>query len=142
MNEYKITDYADILKAIADGHQIQFRGRSNISPDFIWKDESSNNALSTIASLKFDPANYRVKPHTMEIGSFIVPKALTTHPRIGENYWVPTLHSCSYALLLTWQDDEADMVWFNSNMCFDVRNKAVQVSKILVDVFKRANLAN
>lgn len=61
MKEHK---YAEILRAIADGKQIQgANGEANEPEHFTWKDVTHASALTGISlGEKYEPLFYRVKP--------------------------------------------------------------------------------
>lgn len=135
MAEYKITDYAHILKAIADGAQVQISAKSNGHPVHDWRDEDAGNLLATIAEANFAPARFRIKPQTMEIQKFVVPSALGTIPQVGEKYWVVGLREPSCFM---WRGSEDDFWWFNSHLCYDKRELAVEASALLAKAFRYA----
>lgn len=135
MSEYKITDYAHILKAIADGVQVQIGAKSNGRASLEWRDEDAGNLLATIAEANFAPERFRIKPQTMEIQKFAVPRALHTIPQLGEKYWVVGLRA---PICLMWSGCEDDFWWFNSQLCYNRRELAVEASEILAKAFRYA----
>lgn len=63
--------YAEILRAIADGKEIEWLGC-----DEVWSSQDADEALSEIADTVFAPESYRVKPETISINGIEVPKPL------------------------------------------------------------------
>lgn len=74
--------YADILRAIADGHQIERR-----HTDGIWRVVMLNPLLDVAAMDRAAPEDYRIKPRTIRIGEFDVPEPLRVAPTVGSLYW-------------------------------------------------------
>ena len=63
--------YTEILRAIADGKEIEWLGC-----DDVWSSQEADEALSEIADTTFAPEQYRVKPETININGIEVPKPL------------------------------------------------------------------
>ena len=63
--------YAEILRAIADGKEIEW-----LDCDGVWSSQEANEALSEIADTLLAPESYRVKPETININGIEVPKPL------------------------------------------------------------------
>ena len=63
--------YAEILRAIADGKEIEWLGC-----DEVWSSQGADETLSEIVDTIFAPERYRVKPETTNINGIEVPKPL------------------------------------------------------------------
>lgn len=94
--------YAEILRAIADGEDIQFNGGCG------WSDKDHYYVLTEICGESFDPENYRIKPKTIRIGNYDVPEPLRVAPKKGQNYWVVAINDQNLSHLSTWTDDGTD----------------------------------
>jgi hypothetical protein len=104
-----IHPYKDILIAIANGEQIQWR---NI--DETWRDEPAKEVLREIAGSMSSPERYRIKPKTIRIGEFEVPEPLRETPAIGEKYFVANTASYSYPVFSSeWSGDDVDFYRLN-----------------------------
>ena len=66
--------YAEILRAIADGEEIQFRSAGT------WCDQSLETTLQEIADEDYPPECYRVKPNVVMINGHEVPEPLKELP--------------------------------------------------------------
>ena len=81
MTEHK---YAAILRAIADGKEIQRKFDSGS-----WVALSPERAMEEISSRAFSPLSYRIKPETITINGNEVPKPLTKMPPTDETVFFP-----------------------------------------------------
>lgn len=83
MAEHK---YAEILRAIADGKQFQYKGTGLYSAD--WFDYDREELLKDIA--EYSPHDeIRIKPEFVLINGIEVPKPLTKLPADGEYVFFP-----------------------------------------------------
>lgn len=99
MSENKQHPYAEILRAIADGKQIQSKLEGE------WVDRSYPMALQDISLNRIDRDSIRVKPKTIRIGEFDVPEPLRVAPEIGTEYWVMDLREAFGSF---WEDHALD----------------------------------
>lgn len=85
--------HAEILRAIADGEEIQFRSAGT------WCDQSLETTLQEIADEDYLPECYRVKPNVLMINGHEVPEPLKELPAEGELVYFPSFgpeasHGC------------------------------------------------
>ena len=75
--------YADILRAIADGKNVQWQNSGGS-----WQNQSVSETLMEISNEEYSPARYRVAPRTITINGHEVPEPLREMPPDGtEVYW-------------------------------------------------------
>lgn len=79
--------YADILRAIADGHGIQFKPEESET----WIDRSAANVLRMVQLQTDSPLQFRIKPSTVLINGKDVPAPLSVPPACGTMVWEPTI---------------------------------------------------
>lgn len=82
--------YAKILRAIADGEEIEWQ-RSN----GCWEYQGLDQTFAEIASNAYSPDRYRVKPKTITINGFEVPEPLREMQPDGTQVFWPVLVSAS-----------------------------------------------
>lgn len=80
--------YAEILRAIADGHQVQWQ-----DPTGRWRDQTVCTTLHEISSESYGPDRYRIKPRTININGHEVPEPLRAMPKAGTKVFWPSFVS-------------------------------------------------
>lgn len=89
MNTLKPHPYAEILRAIADGHQIQFRRM-----DGKLEEVPANNVLKIIGECRAArPNDFSIKPRTITINGHEVPEPLRVMPPDGTEVFWPSFVS-------------------------------------------------
>lgn len=113
-------EYAHILRALADGKQVQ---RKN--GDGEWVLETPSTTLAQISSFVFEPSRYRIKPKTININGHEVPEPLRILPEFGADYFRPVLlaNGC-LAETCRWQLNMGDLIAFNRGMCHGTQDAA------------------
>jgi hypothetical protein len=86
-NTTKPHPYAEILRAISDGKQIQFSS-TTIGK---WEDQDYELTLHEIAESYFEPVHYRIKPTTITINGHEVPEPLRELPSYGVPVFWPSI---------------------------------------------------
>lgn len=82
---YAITDYADVLRAIADGRVVEMK------PPVIsgaWSVQPEEFVLQEIGRGFIPPWNFRIKPDIITINGREVPAPVREVPLRGTKYWV------------------------------------------------------
>lgn len=81
--------YAEILHAIADGKQVQWRPKEGQ-----WRvPDDPSQTLAEISDRAFPPDRYRVKPCIVTINGIDVPEPLREAPVVGDLVYWPELGS-------------------------------------------------
>lgn len=119
--------YADILRAIADGHSIQW---ANAAGE--WHNQDARMVLDEVRDADFPPDRYRIKPRTIRIGEFDVPEPLRVAPAVGALYWAVQFANDAGTGEYEWADDEVDSALLGRGMCHPTREAAEQHSEALV----------
>ncbi len=101
---YAITDYADILRAIADGKEVEIQNYEGTG----WVEFSTRDVLGLISHGGTQPGFFRIKPDTITINGREVPAPTRTAPRARSAYWLPDLFSPERARLRAWADIELE----------------------------------
>ena len=112
--------HAVILRAIADGEQIQIT-----SPHVTgqWSDIGPNCVLENMSSLRKDVL-YRIKPQTILINGMEVPEPIKVKPKKGDVVFVVHLADAIQATKWTWADDAIDNRAFKRGLCHSTRQAA------------------
>lgn len=101
---YAITDYAEVLRAIADGRAVQMPTYSRES----WAEISPANVLPLIANRKTSPDQFRIKPDTITINGREVPAPIKVALKDGQDYWYAGLGGAEDWDKDTWISHEVD----------------------------------
>lgn len=105
--------YADILRAIADG-ETEFEQ----SVGTVWYPLSISNALISIAAASGNTANaYRIKPKTININGYEVPEPMRIAPAASTTYWRTALFNTNWASRYEWANDDMDNRWLKLGIC-------------------------
>lgn len=81
---YDITDYADVLRAIADGKRVQYFGAVSKAWEYVAPEE----AMEWIADRLYRPDELRIAPDTITINGREVPAPVRGEPEHGTPLWV------------------------------------------------------
>lgn len=117
---------ADLIRAAADGHQMQVA-----SPTLYWRDTDTVHALHLLATQPAVGANFwvRVKPteppRTITINGRIVPEPLRTPPQLGQACWIADVTSRKLWYYWKWSNDEQERHWLRIGMCHATQAAAV-----------------
>lgn len=79
---------AEILRAIADGHRIQWQ---NSKGD--WEDQGSDYTMIEIGNGDYPPSRYRIEPDIITINGHSVPAPLRNMHPVGTTVFWPSLTS-------------------------------------------------
>jgi hypothetical protein len=118
---------AEILRAIADGQQMQLLHES-LSPP-VWIDCTGGSALSAITS----NGRFRIKPRTIMIGNVEVPEPMRVAPLVGTQFWL-----CSSTSLypsedhFEWEGMELQREWLKRGLLHATEQGAKDMLTALV----------
>lgn len=127
--------YAKILNAIAEGEQIQFNSNSG------WVDLAWPSALVEIVDGHFEPSGYRVKPKTINIGGFEVPKPITDELENGQRFWVVDLTDTNLVSDTTWSSHAFDRRMLKLGLIHLTIEAAKTHAQALIDITREAQKA-
>lgn len=119
--------YAEILRAIADGKDIELQ-----SPRKDWKPVSRYSALVSIAN--YIPAEcFRVKKEVLMIGDVEVPVPLRKKPDLNSKVYIPDItRSSNQVMVSTWFDDEHDNYRLENGLIHLTKEAAFTHAKALL----------
>jgi hypothetical protein len=100
LTTYTIADYADILRAIADGKDIERRGHDG------WVHEAKRDVLDLVSRQAISPTDFRIKPCTININGHEVPEPVRTQLPLGTKIWSFALGHAQCVEPSTWKDSE------------------------------------
>lgn len=115
--------YADILRALADGKQVQVSSRRMSPLDPItWADIEMMQVLGLIASAAgVFVTDLRIRPATMTItsaaGSWEFSEPLRVAPAIGSAYWIVDVDQQKMVSKIIWDGDSRDVLWLKRGLC-------------------------
>lgn len=124
--------YAEILNAIAEGNQIQFNSNNG------WVDQSWSTTLVEIVDEVFEPSEYRVKPKTINIGGYEVPKPVTDEPEKGQSFWVVELTDSDLVSGTAWDDHTFDRRMLKQGLIHLTKEAAQTHAQALLSITKDA----
>lgn len=127
--------YAEILNAIAEGKQIQFNYNGG------WVDQAWSTTLVEIVDEVFEPSEYRVKPNTINIGGFEVPKPVTDELEKGQRFWVVELTDSDLVSGTAWDDHAFDRRMLKLGLIHLTKEAAQTHAQALIDITKDAQNA-
>lgn len=118
----------EIKLAWANGVLVQFY-ESHSDKWCVWMSRSS---------IDLDYAKYwRIKPETIDINGFEVPKPLSAPPLLGQIYYIPTIAKMfSSTMSYTWEGDRLDRHLLNSGVVHLDNKSAILHYKALLSFTK------
>lgn len=122
--------YAHILRAIADGDQVQWKDMNGS-----WLNLSHDDALIKIAEDRSMPVYFRIKPRTININGFEVPEPLRVAPDGNIRYWTMSIHE-KHAVSFTWSSSKIDRDWLMAGLCHATREAAEAHARALLSFTK------
>ena len=118
---------ADLLRAIADGKQMQ--SRVNFTKN--WEDCSANRALHRISC--FDAENIRIKSDTVTINGIECHAPMRKKPNYGSIYYMPAIDLMSRSAIgFTWVGGSTDEFLFDRGLCFSTEADAKAVAEAML----------
>ena len=130
---------ADLLRAIADGKQMQGRLTADGCD---WFDIYPDQAIGAIASDY--SMDIRIKPGTVTINGIECPAPMRKKPSYGSIYYMPAIDLMSRSAIgFTWVGGSTDEFLFDRGLCFateaDAKAVAEAMLKPLREYVARAN---
>lgn len=113
---------ADLLRAIADGRQMQIKRPSE------WRDCDASTALAGLASVA--PHHIRIKPNTVTINGIECPAPMTEAPEYGDIYWVPYFDGDLEGV--EWCGFTLDVSRLEAGLCFATEADAKAVAEAML----------
>lgn len=128
MTKNKQHPYAEILRAIADGKQVQFNGAAG------WEDKDQLYVMTEICRECFEPRHYRIKPKTIRIGEYDVPEPLWAAPEIGTEYFIASLNDDDLCICDTWDDVPYENQQLANGLAHATEEAAIMHAKALISL--------
>lgn len=124
----QLSDYAEILRWIADGEAIQ---GINVGVDYY--DCDNKLVLERIAlGRAIHPSKYRVKPKTITVNGVVVPRGETEAPKIGVKYYVPHFFFGESIRELEWYAAQSDKNALSHGVVYLKKEDAIARSKAML----------
>lgn len=114
---------ADLLRAIADGRQMQIKRPSE------WRDCDASTALAGLASVA--PHHIRIKPDTVTINGIECPAPMVDAPEKRTICWAPTIDRMEQAGWV-WHGTVDETLWLESGLCFVTKADAKAVAEAML----------
>lgn len=122
---------ADLLRAIADGRQMQGRLPEDGCD---WFDIYPDQAIGAIASDY--SMKVRIKPDTVTINGIECPAPMRVEPEQGSWYYTPTPANEAFAASLQWRGDSIDRFWLEMGICFATADDAAAAARAMIAPLK------
>ena len=120
---------ADILRAIADGKQIQYRYSSG------WIDTGYIDILGLLYN-KVD-CQFRIKPKTININGIEVPEPMREEPKKGTQVWVADLMNAGEVTCTSWYSGVAHKDYLKNGLCHLTEEAATIHANALLSFSRR-----
>lgn len=122
---------ADLLRAIADGKQMQGR----LPEDGCgWFDIYPDQAIGAIASGY--SMKVRIKPETVLINGIECPAPMRVAPALQTTYFKPDPDWGKMYDICTWRDHDLDHSRFSLGLCFATANDAAAAARAMIEPLK------
>ncbi len=126
-----MSDYAEILRWIADGEEII--AIYNVGGYIEFFDCDNAAVLENIAlGRALHPSKFRIKPKTVTVNGVVVPKGETEAPKIGATYYVPHFFCAQIVLELEWLDLHVDKNALSHGVVYLNKEDAIARSKAML----------
>lgn len=122
---------ADMLRAIADGKQMQGRLTAD---DCDWFDIYPDQAIGAIASDY--SMNVRIKPETVLINGIECPAPMRVAPALKTTYFKPDPDWGKMYDICTWRDHDLDHSRFSLGLCFATADDAAAAARAMIEPLK------
>ena len=124
--------YAELLRAIADGKELQFE-----EWDGKWSPQDTADALHEFAAKDYMPNRYRVKPATITVNGIEVPEPMRERPPSGTRYFAASLARDDLASPLVWDDDDQDRIMLSRGVAHLTKDAAIAHAEAMIAPSKR-----
>lgn len=122
---------ADLLRAIADGRQMQGRLPEDGCD---WFDIYPDQAIGAIASDY--SMKVRIKPDTVTINGIECPAPMRVEPEQGSLYYAPTPANEAFATSFRWRGDSVDLFLLERGICFATADDAATAARAMIAPLK------
>ena len=126
--------HADLLRAIADGKQMQQDRTYTDSTEPKWTDCSSVRALYLISCEESDLV--RIKPDTVTINGIECNAPMRVEPEMGSWYYTPTPTNEAKFTLWAWLNDASGQRLFAEGLCFATAEDAAAAARAMIAPLK------
>ncbi len=127
--------YFNTLIALANGENVQWRDSNGE-----WCNQSAETTLREIASRRWDPEDYRVKPKTILINGFEVPEPVRTPLKQGQEFWVAFPHAEGSLINWCWDGGDTDIRWLKRGLVHLTEESAKRHCDALLSFTERSNV--
>lgn len=118
--------YAEILRALADGKQVQYLYTSGT-----WRTLDETQVLRKIY-LRRDPVKFRVAPTTIEIGNYAIPEPLRVAPAKRTRIYTIDLDSPEAVHQDEWEGKDFQQLWLIRGLVHTSRDAAFDHAAALI----------
>ena len=125
---------ADLLRAIADGKQMQELDFPGINHPGNWCDCDADRALNRIS--RGVEQYVRIKPGTVTINGIECNQPMQEAPMFNFDYWVPDLADNKFCHLDRWTDRMLDSLRLENGLCFATAEDAAAAVRAMIAPLK------
>ena len=125
---------ADLLRAIADGKQMQELYFPGINHPGNWCDCDADRALNRIS--RGVEQYVRIKPYTVLINGIECPAPMRVEPEQGSLYYAPTPTREVKFTPWGWSNDASDRRFFAEGLCFATAEDAAAAARAMIAPLK------
>lgn len=121
--------YAEILRAIADGKEVQWQCDSGY-----WINQGAASTLEEISNEELPADRYRIKPRTINMNGREVPEPVREAPKRDKHYFVPGVAEEHFYRETTWSDDRFDHLRLQRGIIHLTRDAAIAHAKAMLNI--------
>lgn len=125
---------ADLLRAIADGKQMQELDFPGINHPGNWCDCDADRALNRIS--RGVEQYVRIKPETVLINGIECNAPMRVEPEMGSWYYTPTPTNEAKFTLWAWLNDASGQRLFAEGLCFATAEDAAAAARAMIAPLK------
>lgn len=127
--------HADLLRAIADGKQMQCYDATNSRDGRAWINAVAEFALYEL-SKGSSGLPIRIKPDTIIVNGVECNAPMRVEPEMGNWYYTPTPTNEAKFTLWAWSNDASDKRFFAEGLCFATAEDAAAAARAMIAPLK------
>ena len=124
MNKEWLENVHNVIGLALQGYNIECR-RNGINEDWIDKSKVTG----------FNPElEYRIKPHTIKVNGFDVPKPESEAPLYRTKYFIPVTNSYEFCKVVTWDGSDYDNLLLDRGLVHLSDDNAIAHAKAMLGI--------
>ena len=125
-------EYAQLLRWIADGEEVEF-----VCGNGIVSERKPRDILGALYNEMPLLSSYRIKPKTIRIGAFDVPEPMRVAPKQGTRYWVSDISTADDdELFYTWNGFQSEILMLERGLIHSNEEAAEAMCNALLSLTK------